>query len=148
MGSVQLDNANPTILSASELPSHRQTRKGGEDSSRKHGIRDILMAKPTYHMDPFYLSEFSDIDSDDSTIEPIDEQEIYGESYTNTFSLCSFCLLSATPSVLHVSWIGQVKMSRISKVRSRNNTPEVFVKFQMDSSQPRCTKIVDCVHEL
>ena len=52
------------------------------------------MAKPTYAMDPFYLSDFSDTDSDDSTIEPIDEQEIYGESYTNTFSLCSFCLES------------------------------------------------------
>jgi hypothetical protein len=92
MGSVELDNANPTILSISELPSHRQRRKGGEDSpTKKHGIRDILMAKPTYTMDPFYLSDFSDTDSDDSTVEPIDEQEIYGEPSESSF-LCSFCL--------------------------------------------------------
>ena len=31
-------------------------------------------------MDPFYLSDFSETDSDDSTMEPIDEQEIYGKS--------------------------------------------------------------------
>lgn len=30
-------------------------------------------------MDPFYMSDFSDSDSDDSSLEPIDEQEIYGE---------------------------------------------------------------------
>ena len=36
------------------------------------------MAKPNYAMDPFYMSEYSDTDSDDSTMEPIDEQEIYG----------------------------------------------------------------------
>jgi len=35
------------------------------------------MAKPSFSMDPFYLSDFSDTDSDDSTVEPIDEQEIY-----------------------------------------------------------------------
>lgn len=38
-----------------------------------------MMAKPSYGLDPFYLSDFSDTDSDDSTVEPIDEQEIYGE---------------------------------------------------------------------
>jgi hypothetical protein len=81
-GSVQLDNANPTILSASDLPSHRQRRKGRDDtSSKKLGIRDLLMAKPSYALDPFYLSDFSDSDSDDSTVEPIDEQEIYGEIF-------------------------------------------------------------------
>lgn len=36
------------------------------------------MAKPSYALDPFYMSEFSDTDSDDSNLEPIDEQEIYG----------------------------------------------------------------------
>lgn len=79
MGSGQLDNANPIILSASDLPSHRQRRKGRDTSSKGHGLRDVLMAKPSYGMDPFYLSDFSDTDSDDSTVEPIDEQEIYGE---------------------------------------------------------------------
>lgn len=75
-----LDNANPTILNVSELPSHRQRRKP-RDFSQKQGkrIQDIAFAKPNYVMDPFYLSDFSeDSDqSDDSTVEPIDEQEVY-----------------------------------------------------------------------
>ncbi len=37
------------------------------------------MAKPSYALDPFYLSDLSDSDSDDSSVEPIDEQEIYGK---------------------------------------------------------------------
>ena len=36
-------------------------------------------------MDPFYMSEFSDTDSDDSTMEPIDEQEIYGTFKSDLF---------------------------------------------------------------
>jgi hypothetical protein len=79
MGSVELDNANPTILSVSELPSHRQRRRQKEDSSNKHGIHDLLMGKPSYALDPFYMSDFSDTDSDDSSVEPIDVHEIYGK---------------------------------------------------------------------
>jgi len=52
----------------------------------------MLMAKPAYAMDPFYLSDFSDEDSDDSTMEPIDEQEIYG--------IASHYLVSSFPSFL------------------------------------------------
>ncbi len=80
MGSIEKDNANPTILSVAELPAHRQRRKNREDSSKEHIIRDLLMAKPkNYALDPFYMSDFSDTDSDDDSVEPIDEQEIYGE---------------------------------------------------------------------
>ena len=95
MGSVQLDNANPTILSASDLPSHRQRRKGGDTSSKEeHGVRDLLMAKPSYALDPFYMSDFSDSDSDDSTVEPIDEQEIYGEIFRYCLNFLSGCRFS------------------------------------------------------
>jgi len=72
----ELDNANPTVLSASELPMRRQ-RKDRDAASKVEGIRAILMANPSDTLDPFYLSDFSDTDSDDSTIQPIDEQEIY-----------------------------------------------------------------------
>jgi hypothetical protein len=75
----ELDNANPTVLSASELPT-RRLRKDRDASSKVEGIRAILMANPTDTLDPFYLSDFSDTDSDDSSIQPIDEQEIYGKS--------------------------------------------------------------------
>jgi len=71
------ENANPTILNPSELPARRERRKGRGGSSKKLGIHNVLMAKPSYSMDPFYMSDFSDTDSDDSTVEPIDEQEIY-----------------------------------------------------------------------
>jgi hypothetical protein len=81
MNSSKLDNANPTVLSASDLPSHRQTRKFRDAATNKPGIRDVLMTMPSYAMDPFYLSDFSDEDSDDSTVEPIDEQEIYGKHF-------------------------------------------------------------------
>lgn len=75
----ELDNANPTVLSASELPT-RRPRKDRDASSKVDGIRAILMANPGDTLDPFYLSDFSDTDSDDSSIQPIDEQEIYGKS--------------------------------------------------------------------
>jgi hypothetical protein len=75
----ELDNANPTVLSASELPT-RKLRKDRDASSKVEGIRAILMANPSDTLDPFYLSDFSDTDSDDSSIQPIDEQEIYGKS--------------------------------------------------------------------
>jgi hypothetical protein len=70
-----LDNANPIILSASELPSHRQRRTKKEASSKQHVVRDLLTG-PSYASDPFMAD--SDTDSDDSNVEPIDEQEIYG----------------------------------------------------------------------
>ncbi|KAH7319270.1 hypothetical protein BKA65DRAFT_514158 [Rhexocercosporidium sp. MPI-PUGE-AT-0058] len=72
-----LDNANPTILSESELATHRQRRRNRGDGSKKSGIRELLMARSSYTLDPFYMSDFSDTDSDDSSVEPIDEQEIY-----------------------------------------------------------------------
>ncbi|KAK2625722.1 hypothetical protein QTJ16_005034 [Diplocarpon rosae] len=74
---MALDNANPTILSESELPSHRRRRRNRADESKKSGIRELLAMKSAHALDPFYMSEFSDTDSDISSIEPIDEQEIY-----------------------------------------------------------------------
>ncbi|PMD20825.1 hypothetical protein NA56DRAFT_645982 [Hyaloscypha hepaticicola] len=69
-----LDNANPIILSASELPSHRERRTKKEASSKQYVVRDLLTG-PSYASDPFMAD--SDTDSDDSNVEPIDEQEIY-----------------------------------------------------------------------
>ncbi|KAK6613582.1 hypothetical protein H4I95_01926 [Botrytis cinerea] len=71
------DNANPTILNVSEISRRREKRKVRDYSAKKHGIQSILMAKPSDALDPFYMSDFSDEDSDDSGLEPIDEQEIY-----------------------------------------------------------------------
>lgn len=89
MGS-ELDNANPTVLNVSELPSHRQRRRVKNDGVKKQGIREILLAKPSYALDPYYMSDFSDTDSDDSTVEPIDEQEIYGMSIYRLWLFVAF----------------------------------------------------------
>lgn len=94
-----LDNANPTILSESELSSHRQRRKGNDARSGKQSLRDVFISKPSFTMDPFYMSEFSDTDSDDSTMEPIDEQEIYGTLRSHF----SFLMLCVTPVVIILS---------------------------------------------
>lgn len=84
-----LDNANPTILSVSELPTRRQRRQR-KDQPKKGGIADRLFGKPSWKLDPYYTLAYSDADSDDSNIEPIDEQEIYGEF-----------VRSRTPFILH-----------------------------------------------
>ena len=72
-----LDNENPLILSASELPTRKQRRKNKEASSKQHIVKDLLNAK-LCSADPFDLSDASNSDSDDS-VEPIDEMEIYGK---------------------------------------------------------------------
>lgn len=76
--SGELDNANPTILSASQLPTRQQTRaapRKGPDS-RYH---DAIYAKPSYLIDDLSDPEGGDTSSsDDDAPEPIDEQEIYG----------------------------------------------------------------------
>ena len=75
------DNANPTILDASDLPSRR-----GETAVKKRddggtGLFDGLVPAYSYLNDP--LEEpLSSSDPEDDTPEDIDEQEIYGKSIT------------------------------------------------------------------
>ncbi|KAG5992262.1 hypothetical protein E4U52_002945 [Claviceps spartinae] len=75
-----LDNANPTILSPSQLPTRHKTvsARNGPDSK----YSDIIFSKPPYFSSPFSDKELTwpgcDNGSDDlSAPEPIDEQEIY-----------------------------------------------------------------------
>jgi len=77
------DNANPTILNASDLPSRRvevSTRKRVDGGS---GLFDELVPAYSYLSDPFEAplssSSDSEVDEDDSAQE-IDAQEIYGKS--------------------------------------------------------------------
>ncbi|KUJ24107.1 uncharacterized protein LY89DRAFT_692911 [Mollisia scopiformis] len=71
-----LDNENPTILSVSELPTRRDRRQR-KDQPKKDSIRDKLYGTPDWEMNPYYTLAYSDADSDDTNLEPIDEQEIY-----------------------------------------------------------------------
>jgi hypothetical protein len=72
-----LDNENPLILSASELPTRKQRRKNKKSSLKQHIVKDLLNAR-LCSADPFDMSDLSDSDSEDS-VEPIDEMEIYGK---------------------------------------------------------------------
>ncbi|KAG6069638.1 hypothetical protein E4U16_007539 [Claviceps sp. LM84 group G4] len=75
-----LDNANPTILNPSQLPTRHKTvsARNGPDSK----YSDIIFSKPPYIPSPFSDKDLTwpgcDNGSDDlSAPEPIDEQEIY-----------------------------------------------------------------------
>ena len=71
-----LDNANPTILSVSQLPSRR--RKGPAARHGPDAACDALIY-PKHHW-PFASSSSpsSDDDEGDDADEPVDAQDVYG----------------------------------------------------------------------
>ena len=71
------DNANPTILNPSDLPSRRRESSAKKREDGGTGLFDDLIPVYTYLNDPFDQPA-SPSDSDDDSIEDIDEQEIYG----------------------------------------------------------------------
>ena len=77
---AELDNANPTILSAASLPTrqNKAPARSGPDSK----YSDIIFAKPSYLSRPFCAQApvwtRDAADSDGFEDEAIDEQEIYG----------------------------------------------------------------------
>lgn len=77
------DNANPTILTAADLPTRQRAKK----ASAVHSAFDSDLSAEITGL-PSYLSgvisdvpwsDESDETEDDFTDEPIDEQEIYGK---------------------------------------------------------------------
>jgi len=74
------DNANPTILNASDLPSRRRDSTNKRPQSGGTGLFDSLIPCYSALSDPFDAPGLaSDSDGDDDTPEAIDEQEIYGK---------------------------------------------------------------------
>ncbi|OLN82860.1 MIP18 family protein [Colletotrichum chlorophyti] len=75
-----LDNANPTILSAAQLPT-RQTKRVAPRKGPETKYDDIIFAKPAYLSRPFCTDDSlwpeRDAVDDEFAEEPIDEQEIY-----------------------------------------------------------------------
>jgi hypothetical protein len=71
------DNANPTILSASDLPSRRREVSVKKRDDGGTGLFDDLIPPYNYLSDAFERPP-SATDSDDDSVEDIDEQEIYG----------------------------------------------------------------------
>jgi hypothetical protein len=94
MAAAALDNANPTILSASQLPTRqkRSAPRKGPDCR----YSDLIFSKPSYMSRPFLQDDDAQYQDDTAaavawsrfgtgagagdnlSAEPIDEQEIYG----------------------------------------------------------------------
>ncbi|KAM0335315.1 hypothetical protein ACHAQA_000360 [Verticillium albo-atrum] len=76
-----VDNANPTILTAAQLPT-RLNKKSVTRRGPDNKYDDIILAKPDFLSRPFcdgddFLWAGGDDVNDEFTQEPIDEQEIY-----------------------------------------------------------------------
>ncbi|KAK7540808.1 uncharacterized protein J3D65DRAFT_256807 [Phyllosticta citribraziliensis] len=70
------DNANPTILNPSDLPSRRRESTVKNREGAGVGLFDNLIPDYTHLSDPFD-QPLSSSDSDDDSVQDIDEQEIY-----------------------------------------------------------------------
>lgn len=74
------DNANPTILTASQLPT-RQQKKHAAQNGFDAELMGSIVCRPSYLSGPFCDVPWLDDEESDEDLsdEPIDEQEIYGE---------------------------------------------------------------------
>ncbi len=73
-------NANPTIRNASDLPSRRRQLSSQTSSKSPLGLFASTVPASAYLPDPFSpaTSDPDNSDSEDDSVDPIDEQEIYG----------------------------------------------------------------------
>lgn len=74
------DNANPTILNPSDLPSRRRESTVKKRERAGVGLFDDLIPDHSYLNDPFDQPLSSSDSDNDSVSEDIDEQEIYGKA--------------------------------------------------------------------
>ena len=77
-----MDNAAPTVLDTSQLPTRRNKRKAPSQKGPSDKLARVISLRPQYLSSPFCDIPWSDDTdgSDDYTAEPIDEQEIFGEN--------------------------------------------------------------------
>jgi len=73
---IDKDNANPTILNASDLPSRRRESAAKKRADGGTGLFDNLVPAYSYLNHPFD-QPLSSSDEEDDALEEIDEQEIY-----------------------------------------------------------------------
>lgn len=118
------DNANPTILNPSDLPSRRRDLPPKQRGDGGIGLFDGLV--PTFY-DPFLgpnpESDASDASSsDDDEVEDIDEQEIY--DLISTISDPEHPLSLGSLSVVQLP---DIKIKPPSSPRSRISTVEILI---------------------
>lgn len=93
-----MDNAAPTVLDTSQLPTRQNKRKTPSQKGLSDKLGTLISQRPQYLSSPFCDIPWSDDShgsgsgSDEYTAEPIDEQEIFGEN-----SLV--CAVSSVPFV-------------------------------------------------
>lgn len=92
MERADLDNANPTILNVSQLPSRRQKQSAAR-SGPESKFDDVLFPKSS----PSWSSD--EDDGVDMPEEPIDELEIYGWSSQALGKMFSDCLVAGDQAV-------------------------------------------------
>ena len=122
------DNANPTILNPSDLPTRHQPNVSFHRSDGGTGLFDGLV--PTQHIlqDPLdRSSSSSDDDSDD--VEPIDEQEIYGKrgrlrdaNQTPMLMLLLSDLISSISDPEHPLSLGSLSVVQLQDIHIRPPT--------------------------
>lgn len=120
-----LDNANPTILSAAQMPT-RQKKRIAPTKGPDAKYTDIILAKPAYLSRPFCdddtLWPDRDVVDDDFAEEPIDEQEIYGERHPPLFS-------SGSSNASSFSFV----MDLEGKRRTQNHSHETVALVRCDA---------------
>lgn len=97
-------NANPTILSLSDLPSRRSESNVKRRDDGSTGLFDGLVPHYSYLNDPFD-EPLSSTDSDDDSVEDIDEQEVYGmfQGPAGVMALNAYAKLpSCRPDLFHL----------------------------------------------
>lgn len=102
------DNANPTILNPSDLPSRRRESSVKKREDGGTGLFDDLVPAYNYLSDPFDAPVASS-DPDDDSVDEIDEQEIYGEIPRHALHMRDFpaatrgmtCFQHCLANVLH-----------------------------------------------
>lgn len=116
MSPAALDNANPTVLNASELPTRKRkiVPRRGPDSK----YTEVIFARPSYLSSPFCSDDYGaaiawprgghagadDGLFNDATSEPIDEQEIYD-------------LISTITDPEHPVSLGQLSVINLADIR-------------------------------
>lgn len=76
-----MDNANPTVLNASELPTRRGKSYDAPAKQQSDSIMALMQPTTNPAMQIYLDGEepLSDSDNDEEEEEPIDEQEIFGK---------------------------------------------------------------------
>jgi metal-sulfur cluster biosynthetic enzyme len=80
ISTMDVENSNPIILNASDLPTRRRPSITQKRADGGTGLFDTLLPAHGYPYDPFSppsSTSSSEVDAEDEAEEPLDEQEIY-----------------------------------------------------------------------